>query len=207
MSRCIVNVSTEKYWKGQERLLKSIWNNSPNIPSASGRYELDVQAPLHKDFMYAFKPYVFNHLCELEHSVILWLDASMYVLKDLTPIFEQIERDGYFFQDSGWTNERWTPPHVKEYFGTNEGGMLSSGVLGLDMSSEIGRTFFEQWMQASNDGMFNGDYQTSRHDQTCASLIAYKLGMKLIDNNTFWTYGKAEGVYPDNILIVADGIS
>lgn len=204
--RAVINVSTKKYWQGQERLVNSLLESNRGIAALLCVDEVEVNAPLHTESMYAFKPYSFARAAEQRYTTLLWLDASMYVLKDLTPIFDQIERDGYFFQDSGWTNERWTPPHVKDYFGTNEGKMISSGVLGLDLNNPIGREFLIKWKQASDDGMFNGDYETSRHDQTCASLIIQNMGLTITPNNTFWTYGEIDTVYPDNILIIANGI-
>lgn len=204
--RTVINLSTKKYWQGQERLVKSLLASNRGIAALLCLEESEVNAPPHNDFMYAFKPCSFIRAAEQGCTTVIWLDASMYVLKDLTPIFEQIERDGYFFQDSGWANDRWTPPHVKEYFGTNEGKMISSGVLGLDLNNPIGVEFLRRWKQASDDGMFNGSYDYYRHDQSAASLIIQNMGLTITPNDTFWTYGEIDAVYPDNILIVANGI-
>ena len=204
--RCVINLSTEKYWKGQDRLVKSIYKYSDYVVFAYSNVE-DVGAPPHKENNYAFKPYSFIKAYEMGHRQILWLDASIRAIKGIKPIFDIIDKDGYFFQNSGWINSRWTNDRALEYFGTNEGEMLSSGVLGLDLDSEIGYKFFDQWTQAMRDGIFNGDWDNHRHDQTCASLIAYKLGMKLQDGNTFFVYGKEdEPTISDKTVLLADGI-
>ena len=206
ISQCVVNLSTERYWPGQERLVESLRNNT-DATILTFRHESEVQAEPHSVNNYSFKPCSMIKAYEAGYRQILWLDASMNVIKPLDPIFEIIERDGYFFQDSGWPNSRWTNYKAYEYFGTNEGEMLSSGVLGLDLDSEIGYKFFDQWTQAMRDGIFNGSHHDHRHDQCAASIIAYKLGMKLQTANTFFVYGKENNEHiVEQTLILADGI-
>jgi len=202
--RAVINLSTEKYRKGQQRLFNSLKGSYDCILYTS---ELQVNAPLHSENNYGFKPATFVDAMRIGYKHLLWLDASMLVIKDLQPIFDIIEQDGYFFQDSGWMNDRWTNDKAKEYFGTNEGRMLSSGVLGLNLETEIGRKFLSDWLQAMQDGVFNGSWDNFRHDQTCASLIAYKMGLKLQDGNTFMVYGKMdEPTISEKTLLLADGI-
>lgn len=207
LKRAVINVSTAKYWVGQQRLSGSLLVNKGNYIQCFYQHEAEVAAPFHTDNMYAFKPYAMKHVADAGFTTLLWLDASMYVLNDITPIFEAIERDGYFFQDSGWMNERWTTAEVLGYFGTNKGRMISSGVLGVNILNPDGKEFLDSWFQACNDGMFNGSHDNYRHDQSAASLIIEQMGLKITDNNTFWTYGKATDTFGGNILIVADGIS
>ena len=205
MNRAIVNLSTKKYAKGQQRLMNSL-HHKTDADILFYEKEYQVGAPKHQDMQYAFKPYALDKARNDGYSLVLWLDASMYVLKSLEPIFREIEETGYFFQNSGWVNERWTTPEQEEYFGTNEGRMISSGVVGLNLRSEEGNEFLDKWVWASIKGMFNGSHEVTRHDQTCASLIIEQMQLKITENNTHWTYGKPEAEYPDNILIVADGI-
>lgn len=206
-NRCIVNVSTDKYRKGQKRLATSL-RNKTNAAILLFESEEEVGAALHAEMNYSFKPMAIIKAYEAGYRQILWLDASMKAIKDLEPIFEVIERDGYFFQDSGWPNSRWTHTAALEYFGTDEGEMLSSGVLGLDLDSEIGYKFFDTWTQAMRDGMFNGSWDNYRHDQSAASLIAFKMGLKLQAGNTFFVYGdENEPTISEQTVLLADGIS
>lgn len=207
ISRCVVNVSTDKYRRGQNRLHDSLQGRTDATILLFDSEE-SVGAEPHEVNNYSFKPMAMIKVYEKGFRQILWLDASMLVIKDLEPIFALIEKDGYFFQDSGWPNSRWTHDAAREYFGTDEGEMLSSGVLGLDLDSEIGYKFFDLWTQAMRDGMFNGDWDEYRHDQSCASLIAYKLGMKLQTANTFFVYGTEGNEFIlDETILLADGIS
>lgn len=203
VKRCVINLSTEKYWDGQERLRNSI-NGYDKVMFTDVK---QVSSPTHNENNYAFKVYSFIKAYEMGYRQILWLDASIRAIKDIKPIFDLIDKDGYFFQDSGWPNSRWTNDRALEYFGTNDGAMLSSGVLGLDFTNSLAYKFFDEWSQSMRDGIFNGDWESHRHDQTCASLIAYKLGMKLQEGNTFFVYGKDdEPIISDKTVLLADGI-
>lgn len=200
--RAIINYSTYKYYKGQVRLLKS-------IPVLDGScimlQEKDLQAPLHSDNPYAFKIYSFEYALNLGYQQIIWLDASMVAIKNLEPLFEHVEREGYFLQDSEWPNSRWTNERALEYFGTNEGQNISSGCVGLDFTKPIAMEFFKQWKQSMIDGIFKGSWEDHRHDQTCASLIALKLGMTISPKDTFFQYA-TEPPIKDHILLIVDGI-
>lgn len=204
--RAIVNLSTQKYWPGQIRLVRSL-RFKTDATLFLYRSEEEVEAPEHKDNPYAFKIHAIEKALQAGYEQILWLDASMYCVRDLSPLFKQIETIGYFFQYSGWKNYTWTNLHARNYFGTDKGNMLSTGCLGLDFRSNQAKEFFKRWKQSMIDGIFKGSWEDHRQDQTCASLIAYKMEMKLTDNNTFFQYGKAENPpMNESILLIADGI-
>lgn len=204
-TKAVINVSNQKYWKGQDRLRRTLEGNT-DAEVLMFRSEAEVGAKPHHESMYGFKPKAFEKAYNMGFRKILWLDASMYVIKDLSPIFEKIEQYGYYWQSSGWSNPRWTTPEQKEYFGTDKGDMISSGVVGTDLDNEIGYTFFSLWMQAMKDGMFHFNHDVSRQDQSCASLIIEQMKLKITPNETDWMYGKPSETYKSNILIIADGI-
>lgn len=207
ISRCIVNVATERYWPGQARLVESLAGKT-DAKILTFKSEIEVDAEPHSVNNYSFKPMAILKAYEQGFRQILWLDASMNVISDLKPLFDVIDKDGYFLVDSGWPNSRWTNDKALEYFGTNEGEMLSSGILGLDLTNPLAYQFFDKWTQAMRDGMFNGDWDLHRHDQTCASLIAHKMGMKLQEANTFMVYGKQGNEFiTEKTLMLADGIA
>lgn len=204
--RAVINVSTKKYRKGQDRLFQTL-NGNTDAEILMFKSEKEVSAQLHTENMYGFKPYAFKKAEYIGFSTVLWLDASMYVLKDLSPIFEQIESDGYFFQNSGWENSQWMNARGREYYGEPTGDMISSGVIGLNLKHTDGIEFLRRWHRDMRYGLFNGSHSDWRHDQSCASLIINNMGLKITPNNTFWQYGKPEEKpLHENILILANGI-
>lgn len=204
--RAIVNLSTLKYKKGQERLIQTLEGKS-NADLLMFMGEKSVGAPLHTDNNYAFKVYAIEMARNSGYTSVLWLDASMYVIRDLEPIFKIIEKDGYFFQDSGWTNERWTNKRTTDYFGTNAGKQFSSGVLGLDFTNAIAVTFFELWKQAMLDGQFHGSHTDHRHDQAAGSIIAHQMKLKIRKEGSVFIYQNPQVPSVNtNELIYANGI-
>jgi len=204
--KAIINVSNDKYRKGQDRLEQSLQGNT-DADILMFKSEQEVGALPHSESMYGFKPMAFQKAYDIGYRKILWLDASMYVIKNLEPIFDEIDKKGYFFQDSGWFNRQWTNQETIYYFGTDKGKMISSGVLGLDMNTEQGYKFYEQWVTAMKKGLFNGSHDNHRHDQSSASLIIEKMGLEISENNYLWQYGQiTEEPIHENILIIANGI-
>jgi hypothetical protein len=206
MKRVVINLSTKKYKAGQVRLIDTFMQHPQSAGISVYAKESLIGAPPHSECMYGFKPVFFQYARSMGYRVVLWLDASMYIRKSLDPLFDHIEKHGYFFQDSGWMNDRWTTPEQKAYFGTDAGKMISSGVIGLDLRHPEANTFLDCWVLAAKKGMFNGSHEVTRHDQTCASLIVEQLGLTITPNHTFWTYGQPHDNFDDNILIVANGI-
>ena len=59
----------------------------------------------------------------------------------------------------------------------NQMPMFSAGFTGLDFANPIAVEFFDKWKQSMLDGQFLGEWSNHRHDMTCASIIANKMGL------------------------------
>jgi len=221
VSRCVINVSFgEWYPLGQQRLIRSLIANDFDGDIMAFGNEAEVDAPLHKDNRYAFKPYAFSEAKRQGQTKLLWLDAAIIVIKPLNWVFEQIEKDGCFFIDNGQKLGEWSSDDSLKAFGiTREKALtmpeITACVLGLDLSSELGSKFLEDWQSAADAGLFHADWfndqmQVSfddrvkghRHDQTLATLIADKLGMTKRHEGLFH-YAKTKP--SESIIFVSDG--
>ncbi len=101
---------------------------------------------------------------------------------------------------------------------------------GLSMKHAIGRDFLNQYLALARDTLaFRGPWTNSRgnpgakrdgvriddcgpadvrghrHDQTAASVIAYRLGMELTDPPEVFAYGKVGEVFDPRTIMIADG--
>lgn len=177
----IVNFATRHYKQGQQRLLASLnGHRSLMLDSYTA-----INSPTHQESPYEFKIHAIEAAKQFD-PVVLWCDASLYLVGKLKVIEDLILRDGYFCSEAGHWVGSWTNQHTRNYFNlTSEeskvpGGftMFSAGLLGLDFNTAIAQEFFSQWKASAIAGCFKGDWDSHRHDMSCASIIASRLGMK-----------------------------
>ena len=177
----IVNFSTKQYLLGQSRLSGSL-NGYKKLMLSD---YVSLGSPPHSESPYQFKIHAietaWNH-----DPIVLWCDSSLWRVGNLKIIEDLIIKDGYFMSEAGhWVGD-WCNERARDYFKLtpNEakvpGGlfMFSAGLLGLDRNNPLAFDFFTQWKQSALAGCFKGSYENHRHDMTCGSIIAQRLGMK-----------------------------
>jgi len=185
--------STGWYQQGQERLGESV-NKFTDVSFFGFKSEAEIGSPLHKDNPYAFKIYSMQKAREQGYDVVIFMDASMYLVKPITPILEYIERVGYIMEEAGHYAGTWANANCLKYFNLSKEEamkitMFSAGFIGLDFRKEISREFFARWKNAMLGGAFIGNHIDHRHDMTCGSIIAqHQLGMEYSRGGYFLAY-------------------
>lgn len=173
----IVNFATDQFRRGQNRLCQSLNNNDCLF---FDDYKT-IKSPTHEQSPYQFKIHAIEKGFEFD-DIVLWCDASMFLVGDLSKIETIIKEKGYFMEEAGHYVKDWTNAHARKYFNLKpeESGMtmFSAGLLGLDKRSPIAMEFFQQWKASALAGCFKGSWNDHRHDMTCASIIAQRLGME-----------------------------
>lgn len=180
--RCVVNLATGQFRTGQVRLHSNMLLHNQNIPLLLWGSEAELFAPLHKDNPYAFKIYAIEAAREMGYEQILWLDASVYPIKSIDPVFDWLEEKGIFLEEAGHYLGQWSHDEALNYFGiTREDAMkmpmLSAGFVAFDFRNSISQEFFAEWKESMLNGMFKGLWENHRHDLTCASAIANLRGL------------------------------
>lgn len=212
--KCIVSFAnqTGNYIRGLARLVDSLKGNFDGDVLAFTNEE-SIGAPKHKDNPYAFKVYAIQAAIDAGYKHILYLDSSVFAIKNVLPVFDVIEEEGYFMQEAGHYVGNWCNDVTLDYFGLQRDEAMemlmygNAGMLGLNMNEVISQDFFAQWKQSMLDGMFIGSWSNHRHDMTCGSIIANKLGMKYKSGNEWLQYaGVYEPTANDTIIFKAQGI-
>jgi hypothetical protein len=173
--------------------------------------ELPPGSPTHMESPMAFKTFCFLEAMKRGYRYVLWIDAPCIALRSINPIFTIIRERGYvmFVDPYGQTVGQWCGDDVLERHAISREAALSmpeipTSVIGLDLCSEIGRQFFDQWHSMALDGVtFRGTRKPilsvedhyivawnkgncissdsrvggHRHDQTAAGIVAHRLGM------------------------------
>jgi len=208
----IVNFATKYYAAGQRRLDKS-------IPKCYNKLLFNdysqIGSPTHQQSPYEFKIHAIRKALG-QDDIVLWCDASLWVVGDLHIIENIIKTDGYFFEEAGHYCGRWTNQHTRNYFGVTEeemkqgpGGMtmFSAGLTGLNKNSALAMWFLDRWEASAKASCFKGSYEDHRHDMTCGSIIANRLGMKYQTGGTHMAYiGQGYEKPKDGVVFYLQGL-
>lgn len=261
MKRAICCVATSKhYQKGMERLAQAVlpamftakdywmaWNAEPE------------HSPQHSDVPYAFKAYALKEAA-IDADLLLWCDSSILPIRSLEPLWERIEREGYWISRNGWSNYEWTAdsayPDLFDFRFSDPsiGNALETSrhinraiphvvatTFGLNVKHPKGRAFLDEYHRLSsqtkafcgpwinsnsqwanevqqhrhttyNSPCGPNDVRGHRHDQTAASVIAWRLGMQLTDPPNIFAYSKrrSDGTLhlsdqDERTILLADG--
>lgn len=205
MRRAIVCVATgERYGRGLWRLIGSLDKMDP----VSARYFWRVppaEWPRHEDNPYAFKAFALME-AGAAADLLLWCDASMIAVHPLGPLWERIEREGFWMAGNpAWSNYQWTAdsayadlfPEVPLEEARKINRMIMHGqssAFGINLLSEAGAFFLREFYRlAASTQAFCGprtnvncncgpaDVIGHRQDQTVASVLAWRLGIRLSD--------------------------
>lgn len=206
--RAVVNFASGAWYpKGQERLRQSLITTGFDGRFWGFQDTNQIGGPLHINVPYAFKTFSIKYAWTAGYNSIIYADASIWAVKSWEPVWRIIESQGYYFEEAGHVAGSWTKDGVLQLMGiTRDQAMsiplFSAGFTGLCMDHEIARKFFEEWHGYACDGYsFQGTWgncdgtmskdprcKGHRHDMTVASILAWKMGMKLGAGGTFLAY-------------------
>ena len=251
MTRAVVNVASDSWVRGQNRLHKRLhemgenlvlWTNQ--LPPCSPPHRLHgaFAGTQEKNIPYAFKAYALVEAAK-QYDTLLWADACILPVQPLGSLWERIERDGYWISRQGYNNYEWTADsackdlfpecgnfdgdydytHAREINRTIPHVVATS--FGFSVKHPQGRAFLSEyyrlasttrafcgpWSNANVSGAVAGfrtapcgppDVWGHRHDQTAASVIAWRLGFELTSPPEVFAYRGGED---ERTILVADG--
>ena len=212
--RCVVNLATGQFRQGQKRLHSYMLFHNQWIPLILWGSEAELFAPLHADNPYAFKIDAIQAAREMGYEQILWVDASVYPVKDITPVFDYLTEKGIFLEEAGHYAGQWANEAQLKYFGLTKDEamkmpMFSAGFCGFDFRNPISQEFFAEWKEAMLNGVFKGRWEDSRHDMTAGSIIANKQGLLPLysKGGTFFAYiGEGFGTPKETVVCHLQGM-
>lgn len=181
-NRVVVCVATTPYYRqGRDRLAGAIERQEHAEMLKVGDYL--NKWPTHAQKPYAFKAYALELAAFRDFDTLLWADACMLPVQDMQPLWERIERDGYWMSRNGYTNYEWTadsaypdlfPVHFRDLL---PGRALESAretnrniphvvatCFGISLRHPMGRTFLERYYRlAAETNAFCGPWKNLNH--------------------------------------------
>lgn len=226
---CVINVSVGKWYpRGQDRLSKSLDNIGYKGKKLFWKNSYPHFCPSHQKIPYAFKPYAFREAQKRGFDMALWIDSAVYAIKPIDCYFQRMEQEGHVLMKNGWSNGEWCTDAALNTLGlTREEALkmphLMACVMGLNFKTERSLKFLDEWFKLANDGITfpgpwtnkNGEASSDkrvlghRHDQTAASTISYRLGMKWMSDaecGVFYYDGRPYDRLPEGVILLTRGM-
>lgn len=219
VNHCIVNGSTGDGWypKGTDRLEKSLVYHGFN-----GDFISHKNWPnnlFDKKIKYNIKASIIGQL-NTKYSHVLWLDCSVWAIKDPNPIFDIINEKGYYFWPSGYNCAQTCSDKCLEYFNVTRDQAekmpdCSTSMFGFNTGTAIGLEFINRWLKSAEDGQFGGSREHDnqsidprflfhRQDQSCASIIINQLGIEMTPPNVYSAYYSSN--MPESVIFAMRGM-
>jgi hypothetical protein len=190
-----VTFSNGRYLGQEKKLRESVRLHCPEADVFTFHDYNEIGSPSHQQSPYSFKVHAIETVKNKGYKIIFWCDSVVRLRKSIEPILSKIKQVGVYLQEDGWPVGVWANDRALSYFGiTRDDAMkieaIYACIMGFDFRNPITHEFFNRWKKASQDGIFYGAWQNTlktesqdercrghRHDQTCAELISYQLGI------------------------------
>lgn len=175
----VVNFSTKEYSRGQQRLKQSLNGHKQLMLNDY----VSIGSPTHSESPYEFKCHAIEKAFEFD-DIVLWADASLWRVGDISKIENIIKERGYFMEEAGHYCKDWCNDEATKFLNFDKTGterhylMFSAGLLGLDKNNRSAMIWFQAWKNSAEHGCFKGDWNSHRHDMVVGSILAQRFGFK-----------------------------
>lgn len=174
--RAIVNVGTDFWYPhGSHRLEVSLDTVGELAPDRLiWKDALPPGSPPHSEIPYAFKVYALREAQAQGYDQALWIDSSCWAFRPLTPVWAEIDRNGYWLRPDGARLGEWCSDIVLERFGLTRDEVwdwpLPEGkLIGIDFRDPVALSWLQFWEDnlASFVGPGDNDLRQASMDPRC----------------------------------------
>ncbi len=181
-----------------------------------------IQSFTHAEMPYQFKTALIQEAIEKGYERIIWLDSSMQLKKDLTPLFN-VSTGMAFFENLGhptWkylSDDAYDLLRERQFFYADFIDLYKipqvwGGAFALDMSRDNVKISFEWIKEFSTNGSFKDggstrpNFVAHRHDQSVMSVLLYEKIDLLPYGNILCPPHDRTGEYGTDPYLVCRGI-
>ena len=208
MKRCVINYITRNAWHpfGQKRLEKSL----KRVGFDGDIFlfdDVNFKCDSHSKTPYAFKLFCLKEVEKKGYDSVLWLDASFWAIQKIDGLFEMIEKEGHVLQSSGYPLGQWSSDNALAYMNMSREEafdltMFSGGLTGYNLACPLTKKFIDEYYKYAIEGIpFRGKWTNEhqevskdsrvrghRHDMVVGTILAHRMGLRIIPNNTVFSY-------------------
>ena len=162
LRRSAISLATNRrrYPEGRARLHESLKSNGFTGDFVSWQPgTFPPGCPEHFEVPFAFKPFCFLEAQKRNLELVLWLDSSCIVIRNLDPIFSTIEEQGYLlFKNRHHVVGEWSSDEALQKLGLSRAQAMivpevNAAVIGLNLKHPIAAAFLQKWYEEARDGV------------------------------------------------------
>lgn len=191
----IVTFANGMYTQYIPRFKEHMDTHNPHIPYYIFTDFKEIGSPSHMENPYAFKWYAIEKVRKMGYRFVLWCDSVLKSVRPVEQLLPEITERGVYLPEDGWKCGQFANDRALEYFGvTRDEAMTIPSVwacfMGFDFANPRTHEYFHRLKTACDAGIFRGRWGNTqktesqderckghRHDQTCAELISYQMGI------------------------------
>lgn len=144
----------------------------------------------HSESPYGFKVHAIKAAYERGYTSVLWLDSPAHSVKeDISPIFEKIEKEGYYAMShidplENYVDEKALDAYAKTYTDLIGLNLPSGSCYGFDFRSSFGKNIFTLIEHDELEGLFKSfQGSTHRHDESMLALALLSLNLPVFTHD------------------------
>jgi hypothetical protein len=207
--RAIVNVATGDFYCGnQQRLLDSFLKSIDNVTiftqndiphwNTGNSYDIDLLiwrdclphgSKPHNESPYGFKVHAIRFAFDRGYESVLWVDSPAFsIQRNVSPIFEVIEKNGYYAMSHddpliNWTSQRMLNEFDLKAEDIADKNLPSGSCYGFNKVFKD-NLIFDVFEMSEKKGYFEshmiGEGKWHRHDETVLALILTKAKLPVL---------------------------
>lgn len=223
MKTVVINAAWKGWYsKGQKRLVESLKDTgySGDILTWNGEIINNSHDPRHP---YTMKAAAWVEAIKKGYTHILWLDCSVYAVKNIDSLFELIDEEGMYFWKSGWNLAQSAADSDLAWAGItrDEAEYLhecASGIVGMNIYAPKMSTIIDLFLLANKAGVCSTSrlhsgqsndprFRFARQDQTAMSLAFHKAGFtndQMYEQNIYSSF--FQKAYNESVYLVVHGM-
>lgn len=210
------------YPKGQKRLVESLRSTGYDGDILTWTNEV-INKHHDPKFPYTMKAAAFVEAIKKGYTRILWIDSSVYAIKNIEAIFQEMEKRKVYFWKSGWNLAQTAADSDLNWAGItrDEAELLhecASGIVGINLAHHKSRLLMSIFLDANLAGVCSTSrfhdnqskdprFKFARQDQTAFTIAFHKAGFKnedMFEQNVHCSF--VQESYKESVSLVVHGL-
>lgn len=223
MKQVVINAAYGSWYpKGQKRMIESLRKTGYEGDILTWTNEI-INSHHKKEYPYTMKAAAFVEAIKKGYTHILWVDCSVYAIKNITSIFDLIDQKGIYFWKSGWNLAQSSADSDLQWAGIDRDEAehlheCASGIVGINIEDPKVKLLMSIFFDANNAGVCNTSrfhdnqskdprFKFARQDQTAFTIAFHRAGYKnehMFEQGVYSSFPQES--YNKSVMLIVQGM-